>query len=351
MIREHNYNAEVPVHMRRILAVTVTLMALVAVACGSSDKKTSAKSTNTTAAASADTGKLTKVELGYVPFADSATTFLAIENGIFKKHGLDVNVTPAQAPTAIVASMVSGQTNIGFVTTPVLINANAQGTGIKCVSTIDGRQTADAKQDGTVLVASPSSGIKAVKDLAGKKVAVVQLASLNAISVQALAHDAGIDFKSVQLIQLPFPQMPDALKQGRVDAAVIVSPFLQTAVTSGAVEVSHPNVDLWGDGTHLCYAATDKYIAEHEETVKNFSAAMVEATNYTKDHLDEAKATLVKYMQLTPDVAKAQTLSVNFNPNLNVGTIDKAVKVMKDLGLLQKELKATDLVWPGAAAK
>lgn len=328
--------------MRTRYVVVAVVLALVVAACGSDEEGAEAGEN------SGSSGEFTSIEVGYVPYADDAAIFLAVEKGIFREHGLDVTLTPAQAPTAVVASMVSGQQQFGFVTTPVLINANAQGTPLQCVSTVDGRQSDDPENDGTALVAAPGSGIQSVEDLAGKRVAVVQLASLNSLAVQALALRAGIEPESVELIQLPFPQMPDALRQGRVSAAVIVSPFLQGALANGAQTIVHPNVELWGDGTVVCFAATTRYIEENGDVVEAFHDAMVEATRYAGEHQEEAKATLPEYLEITPEQAQNQILSTTFDPSLNVDSIEETIGLMKDLGAVEDDISAEDMVWSGA---
>ncbi len=293
-------------------------------------------------------GGVTNIKVGYVPYADDAPAFLAQEIGIFRKHGLNVEFVPAANPTAIVAAMISGQQQFGFVTDPVLINVNLRGTAIKCVAPVVGRQPADTKRDGTTLVAGKGSGIKGVKDLAGKKVGMVQLNSLNSLDVQTLASQAGIDHKSIQLIQMPFPQMPAALSQGRVHAAVIVQPFAQTAIDKGHTVINHPNAVLWAGGTTVCFSALAKYIDDNPTVVKNFNAAMREAILYAKDHEAEAKATLVKRMNLTPEAAQKQVLQTDWNPTLTPDTIDKMQTFMKQFGLIQKTMPGSQMIWEGA---
>ncbi|HZB33722.1 MAG TPA: ABC transporter substrate-binding protein [Streptosporangiaceae bacterium] len=293
-------------------------------------------------------GGVTNIKVGYVPYADDAPAFLAQEIGIFRKHGLNVEFVPAANPTAIVAAMISGQQQFGFVTDPVLINVNLRGTAIKCVAPVVGRQPADTKRDGTTLVAGKGSGIKGVKDLAGKKVGMVQLNSLNSLDVQTLASQAGIDHKSIQLIQMPFPQMPAALSQGRVHAAVIVQPFAQTAIDQGATVINHPNAVLWAGGTTVCFSGLAKYIEDNPTVVKNFNAAMREAILYAKDHEAEAKATLVKRMNLTPEAAQKQVLQTDWNPTLTPDTIDKMQTFMKQFGLIQKTMPGSQMIWEGA---
>lgn len=319
----------------------VKVMALAAVmsvaaACGNSSTSGSSD-----AGSSASGGGLTDVTVGIVPFTPNAVLFLAQKKGIFKKHGLNVTTESAAAPTPIVASMVAGKEQFGFLTTPVLINASAQGTGVQCVSPIDGQIAPD--RDASALVAAKNSGIKSVKDLGGKTVAVVQLSSINLIGAQKLITDAGA--KGTKYVAMPFPQMPQALADGRVDAAVITSPYVETALKAGAVALAHPSSDLWPDGTIYCYAATTGYLKSNPKVAKEFQDAMVEAITYTKGHEDEAKATLVDGLKLSPQDAQAQVIPSNFVPKINTDSIASIEQAMSDQGVLPKKVDPKTLVW------
>jgi NitT/TauT family transport system substrate-binding protein len=322
-------------------ALSIAALALGLAACGSGGGSASP-------ASSSPGGAVTPVTVGYVPYADDASLFLAKESGYFTRHGLDVTLTPAANPIAVVSSMVSGQEQFGFITTPVLVNVNAKGTPLKCVSTVDGQQPTDPAKDGTMLVAAKGSGITSVKDLAGKKVATVQLSSLNSLALEVLAKRSGISPTSFQLIQMPFPQMPAALSQGRVQAAVIVSPFVNVAVKNGATVIDHPNVVLFGGGTVTCLGALSSYISQHPATVAAFHSALDEAIAYSETHQAAAKATLAKYMSLTPDVAQQQILSTNWNPVLDPASINQIEGYMKQFGVIKKTIPASTMIWAPA---
>lgn len=329
--------------MRMKLGVSLSALAIVAAACGGSSEPGAQSGDGSPASA-----KLTSITVGYVPYADDVSLFSATDKGFFKKHGLDVKLVAAPAPTQVVAGLVSGQQQFGFVTVPVLINVNEKGTALQCVSTVDGKTPTDPDKDGTMLVAAKDSGVKSFKDFAGKKVGVVQLQSLNALSLKALALKNGMDPNSIQQIQLPFPQMPSALQQGHIAGAVIVSPFVQTAIKNGATVINHPNVELFGGGTIVCFAALGRYIQEHPDVVKAFHEAINEATVWAKDHLSEAKSTLANHLDLTPDQAQAQTLSTDFDPGLVLDSIDKMQGYMKQLGLVKQSVDVKTMVWEGA---
>jgi NitT/TauT family transport system substrate-binding protein len=252
----------------------------------------------------------------------------------------------AQAsPVAVEASMASGTEQFGFITTPVLINLAAKGVGVKCVSTVDGNEPTNPADDTTVLVAAKGSGITSVKDLAGKNVAEVQLTSLNSLSVMVLAKQAGIDPKSIHQIAIPFPQMPAALAQGRVQAAVIVAPFTQTALSEGATVLSHPNQVLFPNGTLTCLDAMGSYLTANPTIAAEFRAAMNEAVAYSATHQAEVKQTLVKGLSLTPAVAAKQVLATNFSTDFNTASIAQIGSDMKEFGIVSTVPAASSLIW------
>ena len=283
--------------------------------------------------------------LGYVPYSDDASLFYAQDSGIFKQHGLNVTFVPQASPVAVEASMASGTEQFGFVTTPVLINLNSKGVSVKCVSSVDGSQPSNPADDSTVLVAAKGSGITSIKDLPGKNVAEVQLTSLNSLAVEILAKQAGISPASIHQIAVPFAQMPAALAQGRVQAAVIVAPFAQTALNEGATVLTHPNVDLFPNGTVTCLDAMGSYISAHPTIVSEFRAAMDQSIAYSKTHQAQVKQSLVKGLNLSPAVAAKQTLATNFNPAFNLPSITKIENYMKQLGLITSEPSASSMVW------
>src|ERR1700757_963752 len=251
---------------RYAVGVLLAATAVAAAACSSSSSSSSTPATTTSTSASgassaspssgaSASGTVTNVTLGYVPYSDDASLFYAQSSGIFKKHGLNVTFVAQASPVAVEASMASGTEQFGFITTPVLINLNSKGVNVKCVSSVDGSEPSNPADDSTVLVAAKGSGITPVKDLAGKNVAEVQLTSLNSLAVELLAKQAGIHPSSIHQVAIPFAQMPAALAQGRVQAAVIVAPFTDTAVSEGATVITHPNVDLFPNATVTCLDA------------------------------------------------------------------------------------------------
>jgi NitT/TauT family transport system substrate-binding protein len=328
--------------------LTVTAVALAACSSGPSSSSAAPASSGAAGAGTSSAGtpaSVTNVTLGYVPYSDDASLFYAQDSGIFAKHGLNVSFVAQASPVAVEASMASGTEQFGFITTPVLVNLATKGVGVKCVSTVDGNEPTNPADDTTVLVAAKGSGITSVKDLAGKSVAEVQLTSLNSLSVQVLAKQAGISPSSIHQIAIPFPQMPAALAQGRVQAAVIVAPFTATALAEGATVLGHPNQELFPNGTLTCLDAMGSYISAHPAIVSEFRAAMNESVTYSATHQDVVKQTLIKGLGLTPAIAAKQVLATNFSTTFNLASITTIENDMKQFGIISTEPPAASLIW------
>src|ERR1700761_2690141 len=331
---------------RFAVGVLLAAVAVAASACSSSSSSSSTPASSSSAGgAASSSASVTNVTLGYVPYSDDASLFYAQDSGIFRQHGLNVSFVAQASPVAVEASMASGTEQFGFITTPVLINLASKGVNVKCVSSVDGSEPSVPADDSTVLVAAKGSGITSVKDLAGKNVAEVQLTSLNSLAIEILAKQAGINPTSIHQIAIPFAQMPAALAQGRVQAAVIVAPFASTATSEGATVITHPNVDLFPNGTVTCLDAMGSYISANPNVVSEFRAAMDQSIAYSKTHQAQVKQTLVKGLSLSPTVAAAQILATNWNSSFNLASITMIENYMKEFGVITSEPPASSLVW------
>jgi NitT/TauT family transport system substrate-binding protein len=313
-----------------LLAGVIGLLA----GCGSSSKPS---------ASSGSQGGTTTVQFGYVPYADDGPIFLGMKKGFFAKGGLTVKPVPAESPTPIIADLVSGKQQFGFVTVNVLINAVSHHIPVKCVSVVDGNQSPDPSHDSSVLLAAPGSGITSASQLAGKNVAVVQLNSLNSADVEQVVTQAGGNGKSVHLTALPFAQMPQAVKSGRVDAAVVVSPFSATAISEGAKPLGHPNAQLYPNGTITCIASSTSYISSHPQQVKAWQTAIATSAAYAKTHQAAALATLTHYLDLSPAAARHAVMGTNFQTTINLASVRKEEAALRQYGGLTQSVAPSDL--------
>ena len=322
----------------------VLLLALFVGACGGSTETT----TTTAGATGATTGTTpaapTTVKVGILPYSGMGPIWLGIEKGIFQKNGLNLDLVAAEAPAPILASVQSGQEQFGFATTIALINAISGGLKVAAVSPVDG--TVDPNESSTAIIVGPNSTIKSPADLGGKKIAVPALGSEIDLLVHAAAERAGVDPKTVQTVQVPFPTMWSAVKAGRVDAAGTTEPFLSQAIAAGAKNINDAEKEILKGDNVTAFVTTSKYASENPQVVQAFRAAMAESIAYSKAHVDEVRTIIAKNTGLDPSAAQKMKLGIVFDPNFNMAGLTDIANLMVKYGFIKQAPTADQIVLP-----
>lgn len=340
---------------RVVLGTVVAASSLVLAACGSSGGGGTANSSGNGAASQAGSGaatsggaqaggSLTDVTVGLNPFSTDAPIWYAEDSGTFKKYGLNLTTHKTASPIATSAGMASGKFQFGFITTPVLINANVAGQGMQCVAPVAGQVPgANSSTHSSYIVASKKSGIKNLKGFSGKTFGVIQLGSINRLAMQVIFDRAGAT--NVKYVAIPFPQMSQALASGRIDGATISNPWAQTALKHGATALGHPNSELYAGGTIYCFAANTSWLKSHPKVAQGFRDGMKEAILYAKDHKSQVLTSLVKHLGLSKAAAQQQKVAGNYVPKLNTQSIAKIQSQMKKFGWIKKTVDPSTMVW------
>jgi NitT/TauT family transport system substrate-binding protein len=160
--------------------------------------------------------------------ADAKTThhlnlYVAQELGLFKKHGLDVEIVNANDLSAARDLVVSGQADVFWACPTVAIAAVGNGAPIKVISQVKTPCT-------SVLVVRKDSPIKSYKDLKGKHIAGISPTCEAVIAYTKKAREAGGEFILEKLAGGPAIA---ALEAGKVDAAILEEPHVSIAELKG----------------------------------------------------------------------------------------------------------------------
>jgi NitT/TauT family transport system substrate-binding protein len=185
----------------------------------------------------------------------------------------------------------------------------AQTKGLQFIGVAPGASsTGERGHDFSAIVAPGDSPIKNAKDLVGKTVAVNNLNNIGDTSVRAGVRAAGGDPKQVKFIEVPFPDMPAALAEHRIEAGWVVEPFLTIALQRGAKVVDWNLVDVAPKMMIAVYFTSAKYAKENPDIVKRFKAAITESLAYADAHTDEVRQIIPTYTRITPEIAAKITL-------------------------------------------
>ncbi|KUO05773.1 ABC transporter substrate-binding protein [Streptomyces caeruleatus] len=313
--------------MRRLSAgLTAGVLLLVATACGSSDDGSSDTD--------ASSGGVTTVKVGLIPIVDVAPLYLGQKQGFFEKRGLKLEFTTAQGGAAIVPGVASGQFQFGFSNVTSLMVAQSNGVPVKAVA--NGiASTGVAGKDFGALMVKKGSELKSAKQLEGKKVAINTLKNINETAVRESVRKAGGDPDEVDFVELAFDQMPAALDQGQIDAAMVVEPATATIRSQGGVEIASPLVDVAPNLTVAMYFASTQYAQQNPEVVKKFQDATAESLAYADAHPDEARQIITTYTKIPADVLAKVTLP-KWPAEANRSSIEALMKLGETDGLFKK---------------
>lgn len=282
----------------------------------------------------------TKMTLGHTGVSEYLGAFVAQEEGIFKKNGLEVTLQQV-AGGALVPGLQGSSLQMATLAPSSLLQANEGGLDLVFVA---GTGVFEKADQNVGLLAAPNSGITSAKDLVGKKVGVSGIGGFLYLMARKWIADRGVDPKQVNFVEVKFPQIADLLKSGAIQAGASATPFLERAVQSNSATVlSYFAADLPPQTSGILYCATRQWALANPQAIKAFKASIAEAQAFTEKNPQAARAHLAKYIKLPPEV-----LSTAPMPHLMAEVTEAQVKywvdTMREMQLLKGKPTAASLI-------
>jgi NitT/TauT family transport system substrate-binding protein len=126
---------------------------------------------------------------------------------------------------------------------------------------------ANANNGGMAIMAGPNTGIKTVKDLKGKKVAIWPGSTQEAVILERLRME-GMSIRDIQPIRLQFSDHAAALARGDVDAYVGAEPAAGISLANGTgVLVEYPYSTPIGP-LNMILSASQKQVRENPDRIR-----------------------------------------------------------------------------------
>jgi ABC-type nitrate/sulfonate/bicarbonate transport system substrate-binding protein len=179
------------------------------------------------------------LNVAVVPAVDSAGFFVALHQGLFAAHGLQVTFVPAVSSETVINAQALDRPldrvdiSCGNYVSYIQAQENYD-QGKRSSSAGDAMVAADLDifAEGSVmetgaqgLYVLPGSHIRTLADLEGKTIGVNAPGNILYLLAASALADNGLSVSGVHFAYYPLPQMAAMLKAGQITAAVLPEPF------------------------------------------------------------------------------------------------------------------------------
>lgn len=247
----------------------------------------------------------------------------------FASDGMRINWVPIKVGLNQVRGLMAGNLDmVAAMNTSTLLIANGAGNRILIADGVA------HPNDIFAIVTSAKSRIESVKDLKGKRIVGPKGTVVHHLLVSALAKEA-MTASDVELISMNLPASLTALMTGHADAALLVGPGIQKAVSNGHRVLTRAQglVD-----TNLVMAVSERFAKQYPEVVRRVAKVNREALQWIQSNWDAAIAIGAKEHGISQEDARELASWANYYSVLTQADLD-AMQTNQAFLLKEKMMK------------
>lgn len=283
--------------------------------------------------------QLTKVKVGYMPFAANWAMFLALDHNMFKDEGLDVEPVMFTSGTDAVNALAQGDIAAHAINTFAdLLNVEARTPGTFKMLIV--QQLSD-EMNNEALVVNKDSSINSIEQLTGKKIGITPGVFSEVMVKKAYEEEINFD-QGTQLIKLPPQSQLSALESGQIDGLIAYEPLITTGLANDSIRVldyhSYGRVkEPFPVGGHTL---STKFMKENPGVSQKVARVLLRALEYGEQNPSETIPVIAKYTNLSEDiVSKVKQNESIAATGLPEGYFDDVATLYYDLGLVNTKIE------------
>lgn len=222
------------------------------------------------------------LRLGVVTSVSDAGFFVAQEKRYFAEEGLTVEFVPFQTAAQMIAPLGVGQLDAGGgAVSAGLFNALARGIDLRIVADKGTIRTGQS-YEGLVIRKDLVDGgrYKGPADLRGMRIALPARGISPHVTLWGFARLGSINLEEIQIVIMPFPDMPVAMANRAIDGAILIEPFKTLAVE---------------EKIGVLVETADKVYPDHQVAVVLYSPAM------RREKVDLGRKFMTAYLRAVRD--------------------------------------------------
>lgn len=305
---------------RRLFAVAAAAVAVSAAGCSS-------QSTTTQTAHPADAN----IVVAAVPATGAAGLYIAEQRGLFSAAGLHVTIKSSASAADVIPDLINGSVNVSLGQWTSAIAVAARGIGLREIG--PGNAGRVGLEEIVVGAHSPKSRLAQLK---GATIAVNALSGLSQLVTESALAQAGVTAAQVHFTVIPFPDMAAALAAHRVDAALMIQPYLAKAGHQ-VTELADIDQGATQDFPITGYIATAAWVKKNPAIAAAFSRALSQGQKLAATDRAAVNQAVVKYVGVSGQAAASMTLGA-FPLAVSAADLNRVAAMMQSYGMLPKSV-------------
>ncbi len=222
--------------------------------------------------------------------ASNGPVWVAADQGLFEKYGLDVQIVHGRGASPIQA-LAGGTVELGHFAGASVISANLGGSDLVFV----------AAQTNYVVLSiwtRKDSPIKTLADLAGRSIGVSAPGSATHTTTRAALRKAGIADKDMKFVHHgALPEIFVSLDKGLVDAGVASAP---RPAFRELVDLATQRIPF----LQGAIIVNRSYLQRERPVLLNFLKGFVEAMKLVREKPEVVTASLMKHLRIPQEIAR-----------------------------------------------
>lgn len=221
-----------------------------------------------------------------------SAVWIAEQKGLFRKHGVDVEVIVTGQGGTAVSALLANDIQTASSAGDALVNAALHGGDTVMIAGVINKGLQ------RIMVRSE---IKTPADLKGKKVGVTRIGAVSHSVLLMMLKRWNMSPNDVQVIQVgSSPNMLASLDKGGIDGAVLTIPSMFVAEDRGyKVLIDLADTDIYY--LHTMIATTRSYIKGNRDKLIRYLKGYLEGIAYFKQNRKESLEVVKKKLRLSAD--------------------------------------------------
>lgn len=249
---------------------------------------------------------LTPVKFGYTGASAYMAAFIAKDQGLFEKHGLDVEMVYVTKGAVAVPSLLGGSLDVSIVTAPGIITQQEGELDLVALAATNVNVTDKSL---LVFMSRPDVKIARPTDVEGLRIGIVSRHAISDVLFRKWARDRDVDIARINFVELGMAQMGDMMGSKQLDGALVVEPFVGRFAAAGQAETSIDFMTDFPNGMIMgAFMSTRTWAQDNREAALAFKDAIYEAVGLFNSDNSIAYPSIAKHLKLPVDLVQQMAL-------------------------------------------